>query len=50
VRDFLRFLGIADVEFVYAEGLNLGAETKQAALENAQTQIAQIARAQPVAV
>ena len=25
VRDFLRFLGIDDVEFVYAEGLNMGA-------------------------
>ena len=32
VRDFLRFLGIADVEFVYAEGLNIGAERKEAAL------------------
>jgi len=49
VRDFLRFIGIADVEFVYAEGLNLGEKTKQAALENAQTQIVQIARALPVA-
>ena len=26
VRDFLRFLGIGDVEFVYAEGLNMGPE------------------------
>ena len=32
VRDFLRFLGIADVEFVYAEGLAVGAERKDAAL------------------
>jgi len=28
VRDFLAFLGITDVEFVYAEGLALGEETK----------------------
>ena len=35
VRDFLRFIGIDDVEFVYAEGLNLGAEHKQTALTGA---------------
>jgi len=28
VRDFLAFLGITDIEFVYAEGLALGEETK----------------------
>jgi FMN-dependent NADH-azoreductase len=28
VRDFLRFLGIADVEFVYAEGLAISPESK----------------------
>ena len=39
VRDFLRFIGITDVEFVYAEGLNLGEESKQAALMNAETAI-----------
>src|SRR5580765_1630612 len=27
VRDFLRFVDIDDVEFVYAEGLNLGAQS-----------------------
>jgi FMN-dependent NADH-azoreductase len=36
VRSFLNFLGIADVEFVYAEGLNMGEAPKQAALEQAQ--------------
>ncbi len=35
VRDFLRLLGITDVEFVYAEGLNIGAASKQAALAQA---------------
>jgi FMN-dependent NADH-azoreductase len=35
VRDFLRFLGIEDVEFVYAEGLAMGDERKGAALEAA---------------
>jgi len=35
VRDFLRFLGIGDVEFVYAEGLALGDASRQAALSQA---------------
>ena len=35
MRDFLRFLGIDDVEFVYAEGLNLGAGAEGAALTGA---------------
>jgi FMN-dependent NADH-azoreductase len=35
VRDFLRFLGIVDVEFVYAEGLNMGPESKEAGLTKA---------------
>ncbi|MBL8451128.1 MAG: NAD(P)H-dependent oxidoreductase, partial [Zoogloea sp.] len=30
VRDFLGFIGITDVEFVYAEGLNMGEESKSA--------------------
>src|SRR5467141_3275004 len=36
VRDMWRFLGIDDVEFVYAEGLAIGAERKAAALSQAQ--------------
>lgn len=35
VRDFLRFIGIEDVEFVYAEGLALGDEHKTRALQSA---------------
>lgn len=43
VRDFLNFIGISDVEFVYAEGLNLGEASKAAALAGAQERLAQIA-------
>jgi FMN-dependent NADH-azoreductase len=44
VRDFLRFLGIDDVEFVYAEGLAMGDAPKQAALEKAAGAIRTLAR------
>ena len=43
VRDFLRFLGISDVEFIYAEGLNMGPQSKQTALAKAEAEIARIA-------
>ena len=43
VRDFLRFIGIADVEFVYAEGLNISAELKATALGKAQDAIHRLA-------
>ena len=43
VRDFLAFLGITDVEFVYAEGLNMGDESKTAALAAAHGQLAELA-------
>ncbi len=43
VRDFLRFIGIGDVEFVYAEGLNMGEESKQRALDSAATAIRTLA-------
>jgi FMN-dependent NADH-azoreductase len=43
VRDFLRFLGIADVEFVYAEGLNISPQSKEAGLANALAEIARLA-------
>lgn len=39
VRQFLNFLGIEDIEFVYAEGLNMGDEPRSAALSEAQARI-----------
>ena len=35
VRSFLGFLGLKDVHFVYAEGLNMGEERKESALKQA---------------
>jgi FMN-dependent NADH-azoreductase len=43
VRDFLRFLGIADVEFVYAEGLAISPEHKEVGLAKAVAEIARLA-------
>ena len=43
VRQFLAFLGIEDVEFIYAEGLAIGAEKKEASLRAAQQRIERIA-------
>ena len=43
VRDFLAFIGIEDVEFVYAEGLAMSAEKKSTALEAANSSIALLA-------
>lgn len=43
VRDFLAFIGITDVEFVYAEGLAIGEESKTAALGKARAELAQLA-------
>ena len=48
VRDFLRFLGMDDVEFVYAEGLAMGDAAKEQALAKATGAIR--ALAQPVAI
>jgi FMN-dependent NADH-azoreductase len=39
VRDFLRFLGIDDVEFVYAEGLAMGDAAKNESLAKAAREI-----------
>jgi FMN-dependent NADH-azoreductase len=52
VRDFLRFIGIGQVTFVHAEGLNLGAEKKDAALREARAAISRLvapAVAEPLA-
>src|SRR6266851_1547552 len=48
VRDFLRFLGINDVEFVYAEGLGMGDAAKNAALAKAENAIGSLI--EPVAI
>lgn len=40
VRDFLAFLGITDVEFVYAEGLAISEESKSAGIAGAHRAIA----------
>ena len=40
VRDLLAFLGITDVEFVYAEGLAIGEESKSASISGAHREIA----------
>jgi FMN-dependent NADH-azoreductase len=45
VRDFLRFIGIENVEFVYAEGLAMGEEKKAAALTKAKNDISKLAAA-----
>lgn len=39
IKVFLGFIGITDVEFVYAEGLNMGEEPKSIALESARSQL-----------
>jgi len=43
VRQFLAFIGIADVEFVYAEGLAMGEESRTAALVEAGKRLERLA-------
>jgi FMN-dependent NADH-azoreductase len=43
VRDFLRFLGMTDVEFVYAEGLAISPQSKEAGLAKAVAEIERLA-------
>ncbi len=43
VRDFLRFLGMTEVEFVYAEGLAISPQSKEAGLAKAAAEIARLA-------
>ena len=43
VRDFLRFLGIADVNFVYAEGLAISQQSRKRSLAKAGAEIASLA-------
>ena len=42
VKNFLGFIGISDVEFVYAEGLNMGDDSKNAALAAAHREIEEL--------
>jgi FMN-dependent NADH-azoreductase len=49
VRDMLRFLGIDDVEFVYAEGLAIGVEQKATALSKAQRAIERLVEPEALA-
>jgi FMN-dependent NADH-azoreductase len=43
VRDFLRFLGMTDVEFVYAEGLAISPQSKEAGIAKALAEIERLA-------
>lgn len=43
IRSFFSFIGIDDIEFVYAEGLNMGEAPRQLALEQAVAQIDRLA-------
>ena len=43
VRDFLAFLGMTDVHFVYAEGLAISPQSKEAGLAKAAAEIARLA-------
>jgi len=43
VRHFLAFLGITEVEFVYAEGLAVGEENRNASLARAKSEIERLA-------
>ena len=49
VRDFLRFIGMTDVEFVYAEGLALGESSKQASIAQAHREIGYITAPEAIA-
>lgn len=42
LRDILSFIGLPDVEIVYAEGLNMGEESKTASLARAQDEVRQL--------
>jgi FMN-dependent NADH-azoreductase len=47
VRQFLAFLGITDVEFIYAEGLAISAAAKDAGLAKARAAIARLNELEP---
>lgn len=43
VKTFLNFIGLRDIEFVYAEGLNVSEDQKRSSLEAASAQIVRLA-------
>lgn len=43
VRDFLRFVGITDVNFIYAEGLAISPQSRESGLAKAGAEIAKLA-------
>jgi FMN-dependent NADH-azoreductase len=45
LRQFLRFIGITDVEFIYAEGLGMGDEARNKGLASARDALAQLVAA-----
>ena len=49
VRDFLAFVGITDVQFVYAEGLAIGEAQKQAAIAGAQRALRELVQPERIA-
>jgi FMN-dependent NADH-azoreductase len=49
VRDFLAFLGLTDVTFIYAEGLAISEPSKLASLEKARKEIAALEAREPIA-
>ena len=50
VRDFLAFLGLTDVEFVFAEGLAISPQSKEAAIGQARAQIARLNEREPALI
>lgn len=49
VRDFLRFVGVEDVEFVYAEGLAINEASKRSRLAKARHAIERLSTPQRAA-
>lgn len=43
LRQVLAFIGIHDVQFIHAEGLNLGAEFSEKGLAQAKAKLAEVA-------
>ena len=50
VRDFLAFVGLTDVEFVFAEGLAISPQSKEAALAQARAHIARLNEGEPTLI